>query len=302
MKLKCILLFTLCVFGGLSLHAQNTDSLAGKKIVFLGDSITQAGGYVTFASYYLEKLFPQKNFDVYGLGLSSETLAGLTEKGHPFPRPCLFERLGRLFERLKPDVVLACYGMNDGVYQPLDPERFSAFKNGVQKLIDQSKANGVKEIYLVTPPIFDFAPNGTGFNYDTVLAAYAEWEMSLKLANVHIVDLHTAMHKARALRAEVFSKDRVHPGDDGHLLMAKTILAAFGVQAPDETVAAIQADPLYKLVAQKRSLRSGRWMSHIGYTRGNTVQPQPLGTTEEEAAKLQQQIDTLRRQKAKNAT
>ena len=31
----------------------SVDSLAGKKTVFLGDSITQAGEYVTFASYYL---------------------------------------------------------------------------------------------------------------------------------------------------------------------------------------------------------------------------------------------------------
>lgn len=30
-----------------TLHAQSADTLAGKKAVFLGDSITQSGGYVT---------------------------------------------------------------------------------------------------------------------------------------------------------------------------------------------------------------------------------------------------------------
>ena len=34
------------------------DSLAGKKTVFLGDSITQAGTYVSFTSYYLQRLNP----------------------------------------------------------------------------------------------------------------------------------------------------------------------------------------------------------------------------------------------------
>ena len=77
--------------------ARTVDSLTGKKVVFLGDSITQNGGYVSFASYYLEKLYPQKDFDIYGLGLSSETVSGLSEENHAggaFRRPCLFERLG----------------------------------------------------------------------------------------------------------------------------------------------------------------------------------------------------------------
>ncbi len=52
---------------GLPLFAQNVDSLAGKKVVFLGDSITQAGGYVTFTDYYLQKLYPQRNSRFTGL-------------------------------------------------------------------------------------------------------------------------------------------------------------------------------------------------------------------------------------------
>ena len=65
-----------------SLSAQDADSLAGKRVVFLGDSITQAGGYVGLTTYYLEKLNPKKDFDFLGLGLASETLSGLSEDGH----------------------------------------------------------------------------------------------------------------------------------------------------------------------------------------------------------------------------
>jgi len=141
--------------------AHDVDSLAGKRIVFLGDSITQAGGYVASMTYFLEKLNPAKDFDVYSLGLSSETVSGLSEEGHAggkFPRPCLFERLSRLLEKVKPDVVFACYGMNDGIYKPLDPDRFAAFRKGITKLIEQCQAAGVKQVFLVTPPIYDFAP------------------------------------------------------------------------------------------------------------------------------------------------
>ena len=214
--------------------------------MFLGDSITQSGGYVTFVTYYLEKLHPKKDFDVLGLGLASETLSGLSEDGHAggkFPRPCLFERLGRILEKAKPDVVFACYGINDGIYQPLDADRFAAFKKGVTKLIEQCKEAGVKEVYLVTPPIFDFTPKDGEFNYDAVMTAYAKWETELKVPGVRVIDLHTAMRKARDARTEPFSRDRVHPNDEGHLVMARTVLTALAVKVPDDTVADDQEGP-----------------------------------------------------------
>jgi lysophospholipase L1-like esterase len=278
--------------------AQDAESLAGKRVVFLGDSNTQAGGYVNFTTYYLEKLHPKKDFDIIGLGLASETLSGLSEDGHAggkFPRPCVFERLGRALEKAKPVVVFACYGMNDGIYLPLDIDRFAAFQKGITKLIDQCQKGGVKRIYLITPPIYDFAPKKDEFNYDTVLAEYAKWEMGLKIDGVTVVDLHTAMRQARNARAMPFSKDKVHFGDDGHLLVAQTLLAAIGAKAPDESLAMIKADPMFKLVEQKRAQRSAAWMKHIGYTREKTVAPGPLGTVEVDAAKLQERIDTLRR-------
>ena len=103
--------------------AQTADDLRGKRIVFLGDSITQNGTYISHIQYLLEKSIPNETFDILGLGLSSETLSGLSEPNHAggrFPRPCLFERLGRLFEKAHPDIVFACYGMNDGIYMPLN--------------------------------------------------------------------------------------------------------------------------------------------------------------------------------------
>jgi lysophospholipase L1-like esterase len=280
------------------LPAQDAESLARKRVVFLGDSNTQAGGYVALTTYYLEKLYPKKDFDILGLGLASETLSGLSEDGHAgskFPRPCLFERLGRLLEKARPEVVFACYGMNDGIYLPLDRERFAAFQKGVTKLIEQCQKAGAKKIFLVTPPIYDFAPKKEEFNYDAVLAEYAKWETELKVSGVTVIDLHAAMRKARDARGAPFSGDKVHFGDDGHLLVAKTILNALGAKAPDESGAAIKADPLFKLVEQKLAARSAAWMKHIGYTREKTVKPEPLGTGEADAVKLQEKIDAIRR-------
>ena len=193
-----------------SLPAQDVDSQAGKRVVFLGDSITQSGGYVTFVTYYLEKLHPKKDFDILGLGLASETLSGLSEDGHAggkFPRPCLFERLSRLLDKAKPDVVFACYGMNDGIYHPQGAERMQAFEQGIEKLITAAHAVG-SQVVLLTPPPFDALPVKAkvvlgsaadfGFTapyagYDEVLDDYARWELQLPKSEATVIDLHGPM-------------------------------------------------------------------------------------------------------------
>ncbi|MEY4404063.1 MAG: hypothetical protein RIR91_2098 [Verrucomicrobiota bacterium] len=244
--------------------AATVDSLANQKIVVLGDSITQGGGYVSFMDYYLQRLRPQARFELYPLGLSSETVSGLSEPGHAggkFARPCLSERLPRVLEKMKPDVVFACYGMNDGIYLPLEEKRFQAFKDGINHLLDSCQKAGVKRIVLVTPPIYDAATKAGEFNYDTVLTAYAAWEKTLARPGLEVVDLHTAMRAARDQRTEVFLK----------------------------------ADPLFQQVDALRKFRAGRWMAFTGYTREKVVTPTPLGDAEAQAAKFQAKIDELRR-------
>jgi hypothetical protein len=107
---------------GAGAPAASRPFLEAKRIVVLGDSITYGGEWVEFLETWLRLRFPTAQFDIINLGLPSETVSGLSEAGHAggaFPRPDLHERLGRALERTKPDLVLACYGMNDGIYFPL---------------------------------------------------------------------------------------------------------------------------------------------------------------------------------------
>src|SRR5579862_9152278 len=70
-----------------------------KRILFLGDSITYAGGYVDYFQAYLETHAVDRTFEIIDVGLPSETVSGLTEPGHAggaFPRPVLSERLDRV--------------------------------------------------------------------------------------------------------------------------------------------------------------------------------------------------------------
>ena len=87
---SCAVVALILVLHG-SVFAQSL--LANKRVLWLGDSITQIGDYVTFAEYDLEKQYPVDRFDIVSIGLASETTSCLSEKTHPFPRPCVQERL-----------------------------------------------------------------------------------------------------------------------------------------------------------------------------------------------------------------
>src|SRR3954465_6729297 len=132
-------------------------ALAHQRVLVLGDSITQDGRYVSFLEYYLQRLAPGTQCDLISIGLSSETVSGLTEPDAPEPRPCALERLNRALNAVKPQVVFACYGMNDGIYAPSSPERLAAFTNGLHQLIAKVRATGA-QLVLITPPVFDPLP------------------------------------------------------------------------------------------------------------------------------------------------
>ncbi len=310
-------LFTLLACLAILLPAQvrSADSapafpLTAKRILFLGDSITHGGAYVAFIETQLRLHGVNPLPEIINIGLASETCSGLSEPPHPFPRPTVHERLDRALEAVRPDVVVACYGMNDGIYAPLSDDRFEAYRNGVNLLIDKVHAAGAK-LVLLTPPPFDRVPlEGTGklqpltsdqpfgftgmyADYDTVLARYAAWIMEQGDRVEMRVDLHTALtdriRKERAADSRfTFSKDGIHPNAAGHRVMAETVLQAWGVQPIHEP------DPeLLKLVAQKTSLLHAAWLSHVGHQRPGVKEGLPLDEARAKAAELEQQITPL---------
>lgn len=205
-----------------------------QKILFLGDSITQEGTYVVNFDAWLVKRFPDRRFTVINGGLSSETISGLSEENHAggrFPRPCLFERLERVLARTQPDLIIACYGMNCGIYQELQDERFDRFRHGALRLRAAARQYGA-EVVHVTPPIFD-AHGKEGFDYDEVLAAYSEWLVEQRAQGWHVADLHSEMRARIDERKKkepgfTVQKDRVHPNAEGHWIMAQSLIRFFG--------------------------------------------------------------------------
>ena len=276
------------------------------RIVILGDSITYAGEYVDFIDTYLAARFPEQPIEVLNLGVPSETVSGLSEDGHAggqFPRPVLEERLDRALAKTKPDLIIACYGMNDGIYLPLSEERFQKFKDGTISLHEKATAAGAKIIH-VTPPIFDEVKGGHP-GYGNVLDTYSEWLISQRSTGWDVADLHGPMNRflaeERARDANYFlAGDGIHPNETGHWIMAKSILSELGAKDVanfDDSKAMLasltEGGQLLKLVHQRQRATRDSWLTDIGHKRPGLSKGLPLTNAIAKAAELSAQIHQL---------
>ncbi|TWT51866.1 GDSL-like Lipase/Acylhydrolase [Thalassoglobus neptunius] len=282
-------------------------ALMAERVLFLGDSITHSGYYISLIELELLRQSPDSIPEIINLGLPSETASGLSEPGHPFPRPNVHERLERALEKLKPDVVVACYGMNDGVYHPFDEERFQIFQAGINSLIEKVHQSGAKLI-LLTPPPFDplplkmkgklvpadadeFAYYSIYDNYDDVIKRYADWILAQKDRVEMVIDLHSPVTNFVSQKREsdpefVLSGDGVHLNHEGHRILAEAILNAWGVTPSGEN------DPsLEKLVHQRQMLWHAAYLSDVGHVRPGMNAGPPLDEAEVKANALTEQIE-----------
>jgi lysophospholipase L1-like esterase len=232
--------------------------LAGAhRVVFLGDSITYGGQFVDDICMVVRHLAGDNAFEFLDLGLPSETVSGLSEPGHAhdsFPRPNLHDRLERLLDAVKPDLVIACYGMNDGIYYPFDPKKFERFQRGIQ-LLRERVLKAHARLILVTPPTFDPVPipNRTMpaglpeyrqpfIGYNDVLDRYSGWLLDQRMNGWAVIDVHFVMNNyLRQQRVKnpgfILASDGVHVDDTGHWLMAQAILYGLKVPVADSSAA-----------------------------------------------------------------
>ena len=283
-------------------------------MVFLGDSITYGGTYVDFVEAVIRIRAPGWRGTLLDLGLSSETVSGLSEVNHAagkFPRPDLHERLDRILAATKPALVVACYGMNDGIYAPWADERFAAFRDGMTRLHRAVVATGAKIIH-VTPPVFDSLPIiaktlPAGLDvyprpfagYNDVLERYAAWLVGQRVEGWEVIDAHRPMAAALALAratdpAFTFSKDGVHPNALGHAVIARAILTAWGLRPDDDDVLgqlATNSDtPLLVLIRERRKVLAHAWLTATGHRRPGIPTGLPLAEAEARAAEIEEKI------------
>ncbi|MBL9140074.1 MAG: hypothetical protein JNK85_29650 [Verrucomicrobiales bacterium] len=278
--------------------------LEAKRVVFLGDSITYAGEYIEFVETWIRIHRPASTVELWNMGLPSETVSGLSEPGHAggaFPRPDLHERLGRVLEKTKPDLVVACYGMNDGIYYPYATERMEKFQDGIRRLRERARTAGAAVLHL-TPPVFDPVPLAghtlpagrdeyrspyTGYN--EVLDRFSEWLVVQQNQGWNVIDTHRPMNQFLADRRRsdpkfLLAGDGVHANSQGHWLIAREILRKVGaddaILSADSPTALLASHPrgndILGLVQQKQRLLRDSWLSETRHTRPGMTPGRPL--------------------------
>ena len=279
--------------------------LKAQRIAILGDSITHGGDWVAELIAWMERTGTEA--EVIDMGLPSETVSGLSENGHAggkFPRPDLFERLDRVLRVVRPDVVLACYGMNCGIYQPLDDARFAKFKAGIERLHDTAAKTGATIIHL-TPPVYDKRPDKPGpagdADYDAVLDAYSKWLVSKRVDGWLVIDVHGPMKEMLAAArakdpAAVFAPDTVHPDAQGHWAICRAVLRGLG----DDSLAAADRpaalEPFLPEVTQRMQLLRDAYLSAAGHLRPGMKAGLPIAEAEAKARLLTESIRSRRLQ------
>ena len=274
-----------------------------ERVLILGDSVSYAGGWVATLSAWMEE--QGLTASLVNAALPSETVSGLSEEGHAggaFPRPDLHERLDRVLRLVRPDLVVACYGMNCGIYLPLEEDRFSAFRRGIERLHEASEAAGATIIHL-TPPIYDGRPGKTHpageADYEAVLAAYSAWLLGKRADGWLVIDVHGPMAKALADRRGVdanftFQPDAVHPDEAGQRVIAEAVLAGLGA-APDSMSEAALAPFLPEATARMKVVRDAS-LTAAGHLRPGMAEGLPLSEAQAKAAALTSSLRSRRRQ------
>ena len=304
-----LLFLPLFLIGSSAFAADDAFPLKAKRILFLGDSNTHAGEFVNLIEMQLRLQSVNPIPELVNIGLASETCSGLSEPDHPFPRPDVHERLDRALAAVKPDVVVACYGMNDGIYYPFSEERFKRYRDGITLLIEKVHASGAK-LVLLTPPPFDAVPlKGTDKllpegkekyayfavyeNYDQVIRKYGAWLLDQKDRVEMVIDVHTPITAFVELQRKkdpgfTVAPDGVHCNSAGHRMIAEAILKAWGIDSWMPV-----SEEMTRLIHQKGSLLHDAWLSHVGHKRPGVAAGLPLDEAQAKASEIDKQLQLL---------
>ncbi|MBC7855112.1 MAG: Dabb family protein [Pirellulaceae bacterium] len=196
----------------------------GDRVVFLGDSITEAGagpgGYVTLVREALDKEQKDLGVEVIGAGISGNKV------------PDLEKRLERDVLSKKPTVVVIYIGINDvwhsqmGKGTPTD-----AYEAGLKNLVREIKKAGARVI-LCTPTVIGEKTDGSN-PLDKMLERYSNISRYVATSReIQLLDLrkafldHLKEHNKANNDKEILTGDTVHLNAEGNKFVAKQMLSA----------------------------------------------------------------------------
>ena len=192
------------------------------KLVFFGDSITEAGrdlsdptdlgeGYVKIAAGKLRPLFPDVDFEILNFGVGGDRTVEL------------LARVGEV-TAVKPDVVVLEVGVNDVWRRFTDEEIVTEeqFGKNYSAIVDALKECGAK-IILVEPYVLDVKDKRRFRPYlNTYIAVIREIARRENLPLVPLDEIFNGV--TQDIKPEEFAADGVHPTHRGRRYIADLVI------------------------------------------------------------------------------
>lgn len=196
-----------------------------QRVIFFGDSITQAGvqpgGYITRLGELLKEKKLDANYELIGAGIGGNKVYDL------------YLRLEDDVLNKQPDVVVIWVGVNDVWHKRshgtgTDADKFEKFYNA---LIKKMQAKNIK-VYLCTPAAIGEKTDFTN-ELDGDLNQYAAIIRNIaKANNCPLIDLrknfldYNLQHNTANTESGILTSDRVHLNEKGNNFVAEKMLEA----------------------------------------------------------------------------
>ena len=237
----------------------------GDRVVFYGDSITDQRLYTVDVETYVLTRFPKLDVTFVHSGWGGDRVSG----GGGGTADV---RLERDVFPYHPTVMTIMLGMNDGSYRAFDDGIFAKYTQGYQHIVESvQKAYPQIHFTLIEPSPYDDVTRPPKFEggYNAVLIRYGEWvkDYAQKVGatvadlNTPVVEVLEKAKEADPALAEKILPDRVHPGPDGHLIMAEAILKAWNAPA---TVTEVEINAKKKRAAKAVNTEVDHVSNHSG--------------------------------------
>ena len=234
MKKKLFLIIFASVVATVSFSQQLTPFKSGDRAVFLGNSITDGGRYHSYIWLYYMTRLPDMPIRILNAGIGGDVVSQM------------YNRLDGDVLSKNPSVLIVTFGMNDTGYAEYNgdnPQQFADTKVGICYdnflLLEKRLQNltGTKIVLLGSSP-YDQTAQFEGNLYkkknDAMLRIVDFQEKSAKQNRWEFLDFNRPMSAINEREQKInpaftiCGDDRIHPDNDGHMIMAYLFLKAQG--------------------------------------------------------------------------
>lgn len=249
LKMRILLLLSLVYINCDYLQAQITIPRfeEGERVVFVGNSITHGGHYHSFIWLYYMTRFPDKPITIMNAGIGGESAWDMKD------------RLDYDVFNRKPTYVTLTFGMNDTGYdiymkddaKELSEQRIAKSLESYREIEERLLAkNKIKKVLIGGSP-YDETSRFNNFilhnKNNAILKIIDAQRTSAKKNGWGFVDFNQPMREISRKEQEADSTftfcriDRIHPDNDGQMVMAYLFLKAQGLAGDEVSSVSIDA-------------------------------------------------------------